>query len=230
MLLAAAICSAPPALVPELTQGAAAELDELRAACAAAVADLLRCRASRLVVLAAGTSTRSFAATAPAGFHRLGVDLDVPPLGHVVSRGERLPLSLTVGRWLLNRAGGTADRWCTLDVAGAPSWGRELAASSVGTALLVLGEGSAAVGPHAPLAQDGRAPVFDAEVAAAVASGDVAALSAIDPLMGAELGATGVAPWLALAAAVGAGTVQAELSTYCAPYGVGYFVGSWRIQ
>lgn len=230
VLLAAAICSAPPALVPELTQAAASELDELRAACDAAVADLLRCNASRLVVVAAGTSTRTFAADAPAGWHCLGVDLNVPSLGHVVSRGERLPLALTVGRWLLNRAAGTADSWCTLDVAGAPSWGRELAASSVDTALLVLGEGSAAVGPHAPLPQDSRAPVFDAAVSAAVASGDVAALAATDPLVGAELGATGVAPWLALAAAVGARTVQAEPSTYCAPYGVGYLVGSWRIQ
>lgn len=230
MLLAAAICSAPPTLVPELTQAAAAELDELRAACDAAVADLLRCRASRLVVVAAGRSTRTFAADAPAGWHRLGVDIDVPPLGRVVSRGERLPLALTVGRWLLNRAAGRADSWCTLDVAGAPSWGQDLAASSVGTALLVLGEGSAAVGPHAPMPQDSRAPAFDAAVAAAIGSGDVAALVAIDPLVGAELGATGVAPWLALAAAVGARTVQAELSTYCAPYGVGYLVGSWRIQ
>ena len=101
VLLAAAICSAPPALVPELTQAAASELDELRAACDAAVADLLRCNASRLVVVAAGTSTRTYSAAAPAGWHRLGVARAVPPLDLAVSTGEPLPLALTVGRWLL---------------------------------------------------------------------------------------------------------------------------------
>ena len=229
MLVAAAICPAAPALVPELTQGAFAELDDLRAACDGVVADLLDCNASRLVVVAAGTSTRTFAADAPAGWRRLGVARDVSPLDRAVSTGEPLPLALTVGRWLLSRVAGIGESWWTVDLAGAVSWGRDLGASPHSTALLVLGEGSAAVGPRAPLPQDNRAPAFDAAVTAAIGRGDVAALAATSPSLGAQLGATGVAPWLALAAAVGARTVRAEPSTYCTPYGVGYLVGSWRV-
>ena len=40
-LIGAAICPHPPLIVPELAAGAAAELDELRAACDQAVARLL---------------------------------------------------------------------------------------------------------------------------------------------------------------------------------------------
>ena len=217
--------------MPELTQGAFAELDDVRAACDAAVTDLLRCNASRLVVVAAGTLTRTFAVDAPAGWHRLGVPRDVPPLGHAVSTGEPLPLALTLGRWLLSRIADsvTGERWWTVDAVGAVPWGRDLGASPHRTALLVLGEGSASVGPHAPLPHDDRAPAFDAAVTVAVGSGDAEALAALDLSLGAQLGATGVAPWLALAAAAGGRAVRAEPPTYRAPYGVGYLVGSWRI-
>ena len=231
MLVAAAICPAAPALVPELTRGACAELDDIRAACDVVVSDLLRCNASRLVVVAAGTSTRAFAAAAPAGWHRLGVPRSIPPLGPAVSTGEPLPLALTVGRWLLGRNTSSVrgDSWWTVDAAAAVRWGDDLRASPVSTALLVLGEGSAAIGPYAPLPQADRAPAFDATVAAAVGGGDATALAATDAVEGARLGATGAAPWLALAATAGERTVCAGPPTYRAPYGVGYLVGSWRV-
>ncbi|GAA3457324.1 hypothetical protein GCM10018962_91580 [Dactylosporangium matsuzakiense] len=56
-LVAAAVCPHPPLLVPELAAGAAPELDDLRAACRAAVAHLANASVDSLIVLGSDTTT-----------------------------------------------------------------------------------------------------------------------------------------------------------------------------
>lgn len=228
MLVAAALCPAAPALVTELTQGAADELADIREACDVAALEVLQRRGSRLIVVAAGAQCRTFDPRSPAGFARLGVALDVAPSGGPVIVGDPLPTPLAVGRWLLARAGRTVDdTWCTVDAAGARAFGERIAHSPEPVTLLVLGEACAAVGPHAPLPQDDRAPGFDAAVTDAVARGDVGALAALDGGLASALGATGWAPWQALAASAGGRPVAGRLLAYGAPYGVGYLVATW---
>ena len=80
MLVAAAFCPQPPLLVPELAAGAAAELDELRAACDAAVDAVLAAGADRVVVLGSAPQACYY----PSGrgdFGPYGVPLQVC-LGH----------------------------------------------------------------------------------------------------------------------------------------------------
>ncbi len=231
MLVAAALCPAPPVLVSDISRAAAHELDDVRAACAAAIAELLRHEECRLTVVAAGT-TRTWSAQAPAGLASVGLPLDVPPLTGPAAGGPRLPLALTVGRWLLAQAGhaGDDDTWCAVDADSAAALGRRIAASADRRTLLVLGEGSSAIGPHAPLPQDDRAPEFDSSVTDLVRSGDLTALASRDSELATSLGVTGWAPWLALASAAGGRAGVGRLLTYGAPYGVGYLVGTWAAQ
>jgi hypothetical protein len=79
MLVAAAVCPCPPLLVPEVAAGAAAELAELRAACADAIGVLAAARPDRLVVVGpAGQPGRgSHPQGATGSFAGFGVDLTV---------------------------------------------------------------------------------------------------------------------------------------------------------
>ena len=253
-VVAVAVCPCPPLLVPSLASGAAAELDDLRGACDAALGRL-----------------RSAAGTSPASLVVVGVDTTTrwlaPPYGgtfapwgeavEVGATGAALPLSLLVAAWLLERdpaaasvtgwGGDDSSRLRMLAVAAdAPAaecerLGRELAAAGGDTALLVMGDGSACRGEKAPGYHDPRAEAFDAAAADALAAGDPGRLAALDAGLAGELLAAGRAPWQVLAAAAqasppgagrpGAGPPgagwEAVLHYAEAPYGVGYLVASW---
>ncbi|MBM0280058.1 hypothetical protein JM949_35335, partial [Micromonospora sp. STR1s_6] len=102
-LVAAAVCPHPPLLVPEVAGSAAPELDDLRAACDAAVRRLLAVEPDILVLLGTGPVTGPIHAPATGSLQPWGVDLDVPLAPGQPDRGAVLPLSLTVGAWLLAR-------------------------------------------------------------------------------------------------------------------------------
>ncbi|MEV5707818.1 hypothetical protein [Actinoallomurus sp. NPDC052274] len=220
MLTCAAVCPHPPLLVPEVAGGAAAELDGLRAACDAAVRRLRP--ADLLIVVGSGPSDRDFGSDAAGGLRPYGVDLTFGP-GEPV-----LPLSLTIGRWLLGDrpavfrsvAEGASPEDCL-------RLGAELADRAPTVALLVMGDASACRSQAAPGYFDARAAGFDAAVAAALGGGDPAVLAGLDPALAAELRVAGRAPWQVLAGAAGDASFDAELLADEAPYGVGYLVGSW---
>jgi hypothetical protein len=139
--------------------------------------------------------------------------------------GGPLPLALTVGAWLLAGApvpaGGLA-----VDPADDPAAvAARLPTGRYG--LLVMGDGSARRSERAPGYVDPRAAGFDRAVAAALATGDAAALAALDPGLGAELLAAGVPAWRAAGRAAAGRAWTAELLHDTAPYGVGYLVASW---
>jgi len=241
--MAAVVCPHPPLLLPELFSGAGGTLDGLLAACDAAVADGLASGAERVVVVGAGQVTGRFDGRAPGAAAGFGVPVpDEPwttseplPFGAGLPRPmpPTLPLSLTVGRFLLRRAGwaGPVEFW-SVSAGAMPaecvSLGKRL--SDGPSALwLVLGDGSG-VGRNAPPgAAVPAAEPFDDAVWAALGTVDTAALLAVDPDEAAELKAAGRAAWQVLAGAVEAdgGTWSARARHRESPYGVGCFVVSW---
>jgi hypothetical protein len=226
-LVAAAVCPHPPLLVPEVASGAAGELDPLRAACRAAVTALGAASPDLLVVVGAAAAAGHFDGAAAGSLAAYGVDV-------VVGDGDPiLPLSLTIGRWLLDAApcdverGFVAVAFDTEPVECA-ALGERLAGAADRVALLVMGDGSARRAEKAPGHLDPRAEGFDADVARAFSTGDAAALLALDPHQASDLLVAGRGPWQVLAGAAAGGQWAAEVTYDAAPYGVEYLVAIWR--
>ncbi|GAA4090833.1 class III extradiol dioxygenase subunit B-like domain-containing protein [Streptomyces hundungensis] len=233
MLVAAAVCPCPPLLVPEVAAGAAPELDAARDACADAVGLLAASRPDLLVVVGPAEQGGTFRQGAPGSFAGYGVDVSVS-LGRGGPAGSsRLPVSLAVGAWLLERAGwadapvealAVAEDLETKACIGA---GEELAARADRVALLVMGDGSACRTLKAPGYLDERAAGFDEIAATALGAADTATLMGLDEGLARELKAAGRAPWQVLAGAGRDAGLAGRLLHEDAPYGVGYFVGVW---
>ncbi|MET0449200.1 MAG: hypothetical protein ABW004_12360, partial [Aeromicrobium sp.] len=104
MILAAAVSPHPPLLVPEVAPGTVDELAVLRAACDDVVRTLLDAGPGRVVVIGAGDLDGDLDETAGGTLASYGVD--------VRAGGDDLvlPLSLTIGAWLLDRAGWAGPR------------------------------------------------------------------------------------------------------------------------
>ncbi|GGZ59848.1 hypothetical protein GCM10010371_19090 [Streptomyces subrutilus] len=234
MLVAAAVCPAPPLLVPEVAAGAAAELDAARTACSDALAVLAASRPDLLVVV--GPADDDHRGPYPPGargsFHGFGVATRVR-LGEGQEGPRLLPPSLSVAAWLLGRArwGGAPVEGLGVgertDTARCLETGRETAARDARVALLVMGDGSACRTLKAPGYLDERAEAFDAAAARALGAADTAALTALDAGLAAELQAAGRAPWQVLAGAAEGARLDGRLLYEDAPYGVGYFVAAW---
>jgi hypothetical protein len=214
VIVAVAVCPHPPLLVPGVAPGTAEDLAEVRAACDDAVATLLATSPDRVVVLGGGG---------------LADDLDesaggtLAPYGAVVTAGGpdvRLPLSLTIGAWLLDRAGWTGPRTY--------STGRPDVDGRV--ALLVMADGSGTRTLKAPGSYDERSEAFDAAIATALATGDADALVSLDADLGAELWSQGVPTLQTLGEMTKGAEVSARLRVDVAPFGVGYFVADWVLR
>ncbi|MGV9211925.1 hypothetical protein ACTFTM_08695 [Micromonospora sp. RB23] len=102
-LVAAAVCPHPPLLVPDVAGAAAGELDDLRSACDLAVGRLLATGPDTVALLGVGPVTGPIRPPATGSLQPWGVDLDVPLVPGQPDRGAVLPLSLTIGAWLLSR-------------------------------------------------------------------------------------------------------------------------------
>jgi hypothetical protein len=222
VITGAAFCPHPPALVPEVARGAASELADLRDACRTAIRRVVP-PGTALLLLGAGPATRSHDASARGSLRGYGVELDVALGGADGDGPADLPLSLTIGAWLVRDA--------LEDVPPVTAWsiGPEPAAIAdpeAPTALIVLGDGSARRSLAAPGYLDDRAEGFDAGVAAALAGGDPAALL-VDRALGEDLLAAGPPVWHAAAELLAGPPWAAELLYEGAPYGVGYFAAAW---
>ncbi|MFG2918634.1 class III extradiol dioxygenase subunit B-like domain-containing protein [Kitasatospora sp. NPDC048298] len=231
MLVAAAVCPCPPLLVPEVAAGAAPELDGLRAACDEALAALVEAAPQLVVVVGTGPVAEVWTEGGAGSFHRYGVPLVAKLPGERVEGPELAP-SLTVGAWLLERAGVSLPTHACAVPADAPAdrmlgLGQGLAGLADRVALLVLGDGSACRSVKAPGYLDERAEDFDTALAAALGTADLPALAVLDAGLAAELKADGRAPWQVLAGAAEGAGLTGRLGYQDAPYGVGYFVASW---
>lgn len=113
MLVAAAVCPHPPLLIPA-AMGAAgldragpadagpdAELREVRACCAAVVAGLLAACPDLLIVVGGAAQGAIYAGQVTGSLRSFGIPAAAGP---AEPGGPVLPLSLTVGAWLLDQA------------------------------------------------------------------------------------------------------------------------------
>ncbi|NLT53329.1 MAG: hypothetical protein GXX79_01920 [Actinomycetales bacterium] len=249
-----------PVLVPEVARAgsaAAAELAAVRLACREALAPLAaphgmpadhppgrRAPGDRrsgavgptvpaLVLVGPGEITRRHSPGSWGTLRGLGVAVEAPESHD--GRDPSLPLSLALGRLLLDRAGVPGEP-VLQEVAASASAAECLAlgeglAGEVGpdAGWVVLGDGSARRSPKGPAAFDPRAEPFDRSVEQALRAGDAAALARLDASLAAELLAAGRPAWQVLA---GAARLQAppdrcEVRHAAAPFGVGYLVATW---
>ncbi len=213
MIIAAAVCPHPPVLVPELASGAASELDEVRSAALASVTALVSMKPDRVVVV--GTGELAEPVDESAGGTLAGHGVDVRAGGSDIV----LPLSLTIGAWLLEQAGWDGPR--TYTTTSVPTDDR--------AALLVMAGGSARRSLKAPGYLDERAEAHDAAVGAALANGDADALASLDVHLGDELLAPGTRALVVLGEMTKGADVTARLRWDGAPFGVGYWVADWAI-
>jgi hypothetical protein len=251
MLIAGAVCPHPPLLIPAALGSAAsdppAELRKVASAAALAVSGLAGARPDLIVVVGGGAAEREYGAGAAGGLHAFGIGVTVGP-GEPV-----LPLSLTVGRWLLERAGILARDETPDPEAGpvgvgagpgiavvfqevarnAPAGeclklGRILADRAPRVALLAMGDACARPAREDPDVPDPAAQDYDADVAEALAAADTRWLARLDPALDDELVVAGRAAWQVLAGAARGARMQGRLLCMSAPYGVTYLVASWE--
>jgi hypothetical protein len=215
VIVAAAVCPHPPALVPEVASGAAPELDDVREAALATASRLVASTPDRVIVVGTGDLTGGVDESAGGTLAGYGVD--------VLAGGTDLvlPLSLTIGAWLLDQVGWDGARTYTT-TSSTPTEER--------VALLVMADGSARRSLKAPGSLDERAEPYDATVAAALADGDPAALAALDVDLGDELLAAGIRALVVLGDMTKGADVTAQLRWDGAPFGVGYWVADWTID
>jgi hypothetical protein len=240
MLIAGAVCPHPPLLIPAALGSAAsdppAELRKVSEATTRAVATLAAARPDLLVVVGGGAAEREYGADAAGGLHAFGVGVTVGASEPV------LPLSLTVGRWLLEGAGILHS-----DAAGEGGvpvvfqevarhtaagdclkLGRILADRAPRVALLAMGDACARPAREAPGVPDPEAQDYDDDVAEALAAADARWLARLDPARDEELVVAGRAAWQVLAGAAGGRRMHGRLLCMAAPYGVTYLVASWE--
>jgi hypothetical protein len=240
-MVATAVCPHPPLLVPALAAGAAPDLEDLRQSCDTAVRTLLATEPDALVVVGPGQAHRAWDAGSTGSFAAYGRDVRVT-LGDGESPTTLSDLSMLVGAWLLDHsldpqvAEPPSDRRtaCSgltvpadLPTGGCVAAGRELADRPGRVALLVMGDGSARRAMREPGAPDPEADAFDAAAARALASGDPAAVLALDADRAAAVAAEGRAAWQVMAGAALGRAWRAELAYDAAPAEVRYLVATW---
>ncbi|NRQ34280.1 hypothetical protein HII36_20835 [Nonomuraea sp. NN258] len=213
MLVAAAVCPQTPLIV--------SQLPDLRSACHTAIAALRAARPDTLIVVGPAESTAAYDARAAGTLRPWGLD-------DTIGEGEPvLPLSLTVGRLLLQGdAPGQAIAHDT-PPAGCLALGAELAARGDRVALLVMADGSACLSSRAPGKYDDDAKPVNDLIATAVAEADQAALAGLDPERADRLWVSGRPALQVLAGAAGPAAFTGRLLAQSEPYGVGYFAGIW---
>ena len=235
MIVAAALCPAPPLLVPELT-GAREVAAGLRDACLASVAELMAAGPDAVAVVGAAGRTGRWSDGAAFDLARYAPG---PVRNGQAGEGTKgpgaLPSSLGVGAWLLGHAGAPARRILLAVGADEPASrcaaiGAGLASERGRVALLVMADGSARRGLKAPGYLDGRSAAFDAEVESAVRAGQLGRLLDVDQMLAGELMAAGRPAWQVLAGALAGRKVSSEIRYRDDPFGVAYLVASLRVE
>lgn len=235
MIVAAALCPAPPLLARELT-GADPVLPELRQACQQATATLLTAGPDLVAAVGVAAQTRRWDPRSSLELEPYAPALRAaracPDEGDGnLRRAAPIPLPLGLAARLLDQTGYAGGRVLHSVSEGAPAWdcaalGQQLATAAERVALLVMADGSARRSPKAPGHLDERSVPFDAEVERAIGAGDVAALLALDADLAGDLMATGRAAWQVLAGALAGHEPACDILYSGDPFGVAYLVAS----
>ncbi|HVQ18578.1 MAG TPA: hypothetical protein VMT27_06025, partial [Actinomycetes bacterium] len=110
----------------------------------------------------------------------------------------------------------------------AAALGRTLAAAAPRVALLVMGDGSAALTESSPGYVVRGATDWQAAATKALAAADIETLMELTPMEGERFLAAGRASWQVLAGAGEGSRWSTTLRCDDAPYGVAYVVTSWK--
>ncbi|WP_040791173.1 hypothetical protein [Nocardia paucivorans] len=224
-------------------------LAELRTA-VLEVGRILAAASSRWTVVGVGDTTRIIGSDAVGTFRGFGVDVPValsgpPPVPGASSAAGAtppdpcLPLPALIAGWLRGAVAPEAVARVHLVAADTPAdrcaeLGADLRAELDSAAepdvVLVVADGAATLSTAAPGYFDPDAGPLQDRLDTALATGDRAALMALDPRLCARLVLSGRAAYQVLAGLVAADpTPPAVEGRYRgAPFGVGYHVGVWR--
>ncbi len=205
------------------------DLGALLAACDAATLGLAAAEPDAIVVVGGAATTAAYQGSAAGSLREFGV-------GYAVGTGEPvLPLSLTVGSWLLRRAGLDGGRaWFQAvardtAVADCLLMGAELASRAPRVAMLAMGDGAARRAVGIEGAADPEVERYDAEVAEALGGADPVRLAGLAPALDDELLVAGRASWQVLAGAAEGRRLAGQLRCAVARYEVSYLVASWDV-
>ena len=223
MIVAAVVLPAAPLLLPGVTGGPVAEVEELRAACLEALSSIT---GPVVVVGASGSSQRDPSVGGPPARTRIAPGLASPD-------GPALPVDLEVGRMLLHSVGLGPDQVsfqpvsADLSPVDAADLGARLARDPRPSALVVLADGTPCRRESgSPVRFDPRAGAFDRVLLDALRAGDSAALTGLDAALAQELQVAGYLPLQVLSAAVPRPS-RAEVTYADDPFGVYYVVARW---
>ncbi|KAA0116038.1 hypothetical protein [Mycolicibacterium sp. P9-22] len=224
MLAAIALIPSAPVLVPELAGAAAAEVADLRAAVLTAAAQL----PPRWIAIGAGTADEVIAPSAVGTFAGYGADTWVALSPDADGPVAELPLAALITGWVRAQviAGGAAEVRVYADVGkSAVSRGNalraELDASPDPVGVLVVADGANTLTESAPGGYDPDSVPAQTALDDALAAGDP------DAVINCATGAVGVSAYQVLAGLAGSRPVHARELYRGAPFGVGYFAGTW---
>lgn len=226
MLAAIALTPTAPVLVSDLAGSAAAEVAEVREAAVAAAATLPQ----RWIAVGVGLVDERIGPDTRGTFAGYGVDVPVALSPEAGPRVTALPLCALFGAWLRGQANPRAMvevRVCAadLDAAAAADLGRSLRVEidEMGEPIgvLVLADGATTLSPSAPGGYDPDAEAVQSALDDALAAADVAALGRLPDWI------AGRVAYQVLAGLAETGPWAATELARSAPYGVGYFVGTW---
>lgn len=242
MLIGAAVCPHPPALIPEVGGDALADV----ATHAVAVVRRLIAAGPDVIVVVGGPDPHLGGRLGETG-HEQPAWLDGSAGGTTDRFGVRhsvggagsdvLPLPGMVGCWLLDRAGYTGPRRFLTVPAGFPaaecsSLGAALAEGGVSVGLLAMGDGSSSRRDTSPSAFRPEAHAFDDEAFDALIAPEPDRLLAFDPDLAARVGAAGLPAWQVLAGALASTgdtrTWGSEMGEMVTTTGVAYFLAFLR--
>ncbi|QEN14933.1 hypothetical protein ACRDU6_21635 [Mycolicibacterium sp. ELW1] len=227
MLSAVVLTPSAPVLVPELAGAAAAEVAEFRDAALTAAAAL----PDRWVAIGVGAADQTIEADACGTFAGYGVDVPVTLSPDAQAGVRMLPLCALFTGWLRGQAKPSAQAQVRVydadhDAERALEFGRllraEIDATEEPVGVLVVADGANTLTPPAPGGYDPDAAAAQTALDDALASGDSAALAGLPG------GIIGRVAYQVLAGLMGIGPQEATELVRGAPYGVGYFVGTWR--
>lgn len=227
VLSAIAIVPSAPVVVPELAAGAAAELADLRDAMFSAAAAL----PARWIAVGVGPSDAVIGPHQAGTFAGYGVDVRVAMSPGATGEPDPLPLCALITGWVRAQTAPDARAQVRVhadahDVDEALDRGKRLraeidqAAEPVG--VLVVADGLRTLTPSAPGGYEPESVAVQEALDGALAGGDAAALTRLSDAV------VGRVAYQVMAGLVHGSPRSAQQLYRGAPYGVGYFAGSWR--
>jgi len=226
VLAAIAMTPSAPVLIPELAGAAAAEVAGFRDAAVAAAATLPQF----WIALGVGTADAVLGPESRGTYAGYGVDVPVALSPEADSVVTALPLCALFAGWLRGQVNPSAAVQVRVyaadhDAEAALGFGRalrqEIDASDVPTGVLVVADGATTLTPSAPGGYEPDSGPLQSALDDALTAGDAGELAGLSDRI------SGRVAYQVLAGLAEPGPSAAREFARGAPYGVGYYVGTW---